>query len=421
MKKLTKIPSYIMNNNKALMIFSLVLAFVIWFAFTMTYNPVSTTTIKNVPINFDTSNTAVDSLGLSVVDADIDSVSVTISGQTVVISSITAADIVVTPSLSSVTEAGTYEVKLIATPSKLLTDFEIVSVSPKKVKVSFDEVITKTFDVVAEAEGCTASDGLVAELPVMTEAATKVINVSGAKKDVERIESVVARAKVNKELSETASFDADIILLDKKGKEIDSSNMTLGFREANITVAVSMIKTLPVEVVFGSKPSGLDFNYTLSDSDITVIGKPDIVESMTKVTLEPIECGLITANNNVFEKAVSLPAGVRVYDNNQSVVTVTVKSDSFSTKTLKVSNVTFVGLKSGLKTKVQSVQSIIVMGAKRDISKITAKDITLTVDVSGLDAVSGKQLPATVKLADTFTQSWVVTLDKDYLVTFTLS
>lgn len=421
MKKLTKIPSYIVNNNKALMVFSLVLAFVVWFVFTMTYNPVSTTTIKNVPISFDISDTAVDSLGLEIVDSEIDSVSVTISGQTVVISSVSASDIVVTPTLSSVTEAGTYEVTLIASPSKLLSDYEIVSVSPSKIKMSFDEVVTKTFDVTAEAEGCTASGELVAEVPVMTEAATKVLNVSGAKSDVERISSVVARAVVNQELSKTASFDANILLLDKDGKEIDSSNMTLGFRNANITVPISMIKTLPVEVSFAGKPSGLELDYTLSDNTVTVIGKPDIVESMTSVSLESIDCGLITTNNNVFERAVSLPGGVRVYDNNQSVVTVTVKNDTFYSKTLKISNVTFTGMKSGLNSKVQSVQSVTVMGTKKDINKITAKDIILTVDVSGLDAVSGKQLPATVKIADSFTQTWVVTLDKDYLVTFTLS
>ncbi len=421
MKKLTKIPSYIVNNNKALMIFSLVLAFIVWFVFTMTFNPVSKTTIKNVPIRFDTSDTAVDSLGLDIVDYDIDSVSVTISGQTVVLSSVSASDIVVTPSLSSVTEAGTYEVPLIASSSKLLSDYEIVSVSPSKVKVSFDEVITKTFDVTAEAVGCSATGELVAELPVMTEAATRVLNVSGAKSDVDRISSVVARAEVNKKLDKTETFDSKIILLDKDGKEIDSSNMTLGFRSASITVSISKIKTLPVKVVFTNQPSGLNFNYTLSENKITVIGKPDIVSAMNEVTLEPIDCGQLTASNNEFKKSLALPGGVRVYDNSQSSITVTVKTDAFISRTIKVSNVNFTGLKAGLKAKVLNVQSVTIMGAKSEINKITANDITLSIDVSGLDAVSGQQSPATVTVSDKYKQVWVVTLDKNYLVTFTLS
>lgn len=421
MKKLTKIPSYIVNNNKALMIFSLVLAFIAWFVLTMFYNPVSTTTIKNVPIRFDTSDTAVDNLGLDIVDYDIDSVSVVISGQTVVISSISPSDIIVTPSLSAVTEAGTYELPLIASSSKLLSDYEIVSVSPSKVKVSFDEVITKTFEVTAEAVECTAVDGLVAEVPVMTEPATKMLNVSGAKSDVERIASVVARTEVNDELSETKTFDADIVLLDADGKEIDSSNMTLGFRTANITVSVSMIKTLPVKAVFAGIPSDLNFDYTLSETKITVIGKPEVVDAMTSVSLEAIDCGLITTDNNVFERQVSLPSGVRVYDTSQSSVTVTVKTDGYYTKTLKVTNVNFTGLKTGLTSKVQSVQSVTVMGTKSEINKLTADDITLTVDVSGLEAVAGKQLSAAVTVSESFTHVWVVTLNKDYLVTFTLS
>ena len=421
MNKLRRFPSFLINNNKALMVLSLVIAFVVWYILTALYNPISTTAITNVPVRFDVSDTAVASLGLDVVEYDADSVTVTVSGKTVVVSSVTASDLLVTPSLSSVTQAGTYDLTLNVSSNKMLSDYEIVSVSPSKVTVTFDQVVTKSFDVTAEAVGCTAVDDLIAELPVMTESSTKVLSVRGPKTEVDRIHSVVARAEVNAQLEETASFDADIILLDSDGKTIDASRMQLGFNTANITVNVSTIRTLPVRAVFNGEPADLKLAYSLSEQEITVIGKPDVVKGMTEVTLEPIDCGQITPDHHTFERGCALPSGVRVYDNAQSSVTVTVDTSSYITKTIKISNVTFTGLANGLKATLQSVQSVTVMGTRSEINAMTASDVIVTVDVTGLTAESGKQKNAEVTLSDKRTHSWVVTYDKSYQVTFTLS
>ena len=421
MKKLSKIPSYIMNNNKALLVFSLVVSFIIWYVFTLFYNPISTTSIKNVPIRFDVSDTAVDAMGLDIVGYDTDTVTVNLSGKTVVLSGVSASDLVVTPSLSSVTGAGTYEVPLMASPNSLLSDYEIVSVTPSKVKLTFDQVITRTFDVMAEAVGCSAADDLIAEMPVMTESATRMLNVSGGKQDVERIATVVARAQVNDTLSETKSFDADILLLDSDGNEIDSSNMTLGFRSAKITVNISTIRTLPVKPVFNVVPAGLDLSYTLSEKEVTVIGQPEVVKSMESAPLESIDCGLITMDNCEFERNLSLPSGVRVYDNSQNTVTVSVNTSAFASKTLRIDKVMFRGLGSGLSATLQGPQTVTVMGNASDINALTADDVIVTVDVTGQGPVSGKQQTAEVALSDNVSRCWVVTYNKNYLVTFTLS
>lgn len=421
MNKLRRFPSFLINNNKALLVLSLVIAFIIWYILTALYNPISTTAIKNVPIHFDVSDTAVASLGLDVVEYDTDDVTVTISGKTVLISSVTASDLIVSPSLSSVTQAGTYELPLNVNNSNFLSDYEIVSISPSKVKVTFDQVVTKSFDVTAEAVGCTAAEDLVAELPVMTESSTKVLNVRGPKSDLERIDSVVARAEVNKELAETASFDADILLLDKDGNTIDSSRMQLGFRSANITVNISTIRTLPVRAVFSGEPADLTLSCSLSEKEVTVIGKPDVVKDMSEVTLEAIDCGQITPDHHVFERNCSLPSGVRVYDSAQSVITVDVNVSSYTTKTIKITNVTFTGLMNGLKANLQNATSVTVMGTKSEINAITASDVIVIADATGLGAGSGKQVNATVTLDAKRTHAWVVTYDKNYLVTFTLS
>ncbi|MBP5617793.1 MAG: hypothetical protein J6X61_01405, partial [Clostridia bacterium] len=269
---------------------------------------------------------------------------------------------------------------------------------------------------------CTAIDDLVAELPVLTESSTKVLSVSGPKTEVDRIRSVVARAEVNQQLEKTTSFDADILLLDSEGNTIDASRMQLGFKSAEIMVNVSMIRTLPVRAVFNGKPADLDLSYSLSEQEIAVIGTPDVVKAMTEVDLEPIECGHITSDHNVFERSASLPSGVRLYDNNAaSTVTVTVDTGSYITKTIKINTVTFTGLASGMKATLQNAQSVTVMGTRSEVNAMTASDVIVTVDVTGKSAGSGQQENAEVTLAEKRTHSWVVTYNKSYQVTFTLS
>ena len=100
MNKVASFFSRLFGNRKFLLVVSLLLSFLIWYSFKQYYNPVSTRTIKNVPISFSVSNTSIASNNLEIITHNIDSVDVVVTGKTANIMRLSASDISVAPSLS---------------------------------------------------------------------------------------------------------------------------------------------------------------------------------------------------------------------------------------------------------------------------------------------------------------------------------
>lgn len=421
MSKFSKIPSKILGSKRGLMIISLILSFIVWYAFTLNYNPISTRTLKSVPISFDTSDTAISKLGLDIVSHNIDSVDVVISGKTATVYNVKESDLVITPSLSSVNEAGTYELTLSCTKSNILSDFDVVSISPSKVKVTVDSIVTRTFNVTPSAIGATAVDGLVCESPTITDSQHKTISITGSKSKIDKIATVSATANINKQLSKTSEFEAGIILLDKNGKKIDSSDLDLGFDSAKITVSISKIKEVKINAVFENAPAKPSFGFTLSTDTVEVIGDPEIIDSLTSVDLLPIDYRQITKKNSSFDCGLDLPTGVRVYDELSSV-NVKFDTNGMVLKTLKVSALNSTNLTSALSSvRLNSPVTVTVCGTKAQVGKISAENITLNVDLQSYSVSGDYTVTATVSIAPEFDSVWAVVSDKDYNAYVTIS
>ena len=108
-----------------------------------------------------------------------------------------------------------------------VTDYNIVSITPSTVNLYFDYVDTKEFTITAKADGAAATEGLVAETPVVSGTENDTITIKGPRTVMNKIDSVVAYAAVNKTLSESATYDAEIQLFDEDGNAIDKTNLTL--------------------------------------------------------------------------------------------------------------------------------------------------------------------------------------------------
>lgn len=425
MNKIMDFCSRLMKNRKFLIVLSLVLSFVIWYGFKQYYNPTSTRNIKNVPISFDISNTAVASNNLEIITADAEDVEVVITGRTANIMKYSAADITITPSLVDINKAGEYTVALNYTKSSILSDFDVVSITPKTVTIFVDSVATRTFDkIVPEANGITAPDGsgLIKETPYITDAGNSTLTVSGAQTKVDKIDKVVLRTDKNKEISATAQFEAEIVLLDKKGKEISKSGLDLSFEKANITVSISKTKEVNVNAVFNNAPEKLFCDYSLDVSKVTLIGDPKTLDSLQKADLVAIDYTLVSTENNEFECQFNLPAGVRVHDGPDKVK-VTVDTSKVRYKTVKVDNLKVTNVNSSLGTvELNNAISVDVYGDRSDVAKVTAANLVVTVNLSELTKPGQYTVPATIKVdSGDFKTLWVSTYNKEFTAYITIN
>ena len=378
----------LLGNKRFTVPFSLGLAFVLWLVITINQNPIIERSFSDMTINVNLENTFASDKGMSIVD-DISTqkFTVVVRGASYAVSSITSGDINVYASAASVDAPGEYDLDVMASKTNQLANYEILSVTPSTMKVSFDYIDTKDFTIKPKTEGATAKDGLIAENGIVSGTENDTVTISGPRTVMNKISSVVALAKVNKTLDVSETFDADIVLYDEQGNQISDEHLTLSINKVKVTVPISKTKTVPVLVDFTNLPNGFDKNsisYSLNYSSVTVIGKPETVDKTESVILSPIDLTAVSPTANSFDVSAKLPEGVRLVDNIE-YFNVKLNIDNYSQKVITVSDITCNGLGSGLKIQnIAEIKNVRICGPKSVIKNIGSA--YAEIDLSGKTA-----------------------------------
>lgn len=381
--------SRLINNNKAILIFSIIIAVIFWLTIKIGPNTTTVRTITDITVNITTEDTAVGALGLDVISGGTNQkVNVRVQGPSYVVNALTSSDILVTASMSDVTAAGTYRLPLVASKnSTTLTDYTILGVTPSELEVTFDNISTKSFTPVAYAEGAKATEGLIAESAIITDTAYSTLEISGPATELQRISTVQAYAAVNKTLSASESFDAVIRLLDEDGNEIDQTPFTLGYQTLKITVPIYKSRQLGIVPTFTNLPPDYVASavpYTLSATTVNVIGPPEVIDNLTQIELTPIDFDNVSPASLSFTCQLSLPNAVKDVENLGSVE-VTLGLDNLTTARFTVSTVNCINLDSPnlTATVTQNIRNVELCGDAAVIAAIQEGNIYAEVDLSG--------------------------------------
>ena len=375
----------LLDNRKFTIPFSLAMAFLIWLVIVIKENPIIERSFADMSVSVNLENTIVSENGMSMIsNISEQKFTVIARGPTYLISSLKGEDFNVYASAAAVDAPGEYTLDVVATPNATNKGYEVLKVVPSTIKVSFDYIDTKEFTVKALAEGVTAKDGLIAENSVVSGAESDTITITGPRKILNKIDSVVAFTKVDKELAASSTFDATIKLYTAKGKELSLDNLTLSATTVKVTVPISKKKVVPVEVAFSNLPEGFkasSLSYTLDHKSVTIIGKPDAVDKIKKITLSPIELSKISKKTASFDVSAQLPDGVRLLDNIEHF-TVKFNLSNYTTKTVDVSEFSFKNLNKGLTAKGDKIKNITILGPWNDIYRLKKGQIYALVDLS---------------------------------------
>ncbi len=376
----------LLYNKRFTIPISIVVAFTFWLFITISQKPNMDRTFSKLNVNINLENTLVASNDMSIIgDISKQEFTVVVRGPSYLVSSLTDSDISLYASAATVDEPGEYNLEVSASAGGINSGYDIMSITPSTVKVSFDYIETKEFSITPSAVGATAEEGLIAENGVVSGTESDTITVKGPRTLINKIDSVVAVAEVNKTLASSETFDADIIIYDSKGKEIDKENLTLSTEKVKLTVPISKKKTVPVKVEFSNIPKGFDtstIKATVDYASVTVIGTPATVEKITSVSLSPIDITAVSKSSSSFDVSAKLPEGVRMLD---SVDHFTVKLDvsNYSEKTVTVSEVEYTGLGKGLKPQSGVViKNVKICGPRNVISRIKESDVLAEISLA---------------------------------------
>lgn len=403
-------PKKLFFQKRFAIIFSVIVAFLIWIVITVQQKPVIQRTFTDLSVSINLENTFVAENDMNIIgDISEQKFTVVVTGPTSVVSSLTAEQIGIYASAGEVDTPGTYSLKVSPTSSTVAAEYDITSISPPTIDVSFDYVDTEEFTITASAEGVTAADGLIAESGVVGGTESDTVTVTGPRSVVSQIATVSAVAKVNKTLSATETFDAELVLLDAQGKALSKEHITMSTSNVKVTVPISKKKTVPVAVEFTNAPSGFDES-TLSVSynyaNVAVIGSPDTVDKTTQVSLSPIDISALSMGEKSFDLSLKLPEGVRLLDSIE-YITVTVNASNYTEKTLNVNSVKYTGLSSGLSTgSFSAIKNVKVCGPNSVLKNITSDDISAEIDLT--DKKAGQHTVAVKFKLNKYKNVWVV-------------
>ena len=160
------------GDKRVLAVFSLLVAFFMWFVVISVVDPNQTATVRYVPVNLDYNSAAYQSYGLDIVEKPNMTVNVRVTGDGSVVGGLEAGDLLVYPDYSSVTGAGTYTLKLIVrradTSLSVQQQYQIEDITPNSyITLTFDKVSTKTFPVTVNSIGVEPAEGYFVDLSLI--------------------------------------------------------------------------------------------------------------------------------------------------------------------------------------------------------------------------------------------------------------
>ncbi len=374
----------LLYNRRFTIPFSLFMAFAIWLTITIDQKPTIGRTFADATVSINLENTYVAENKMSIIgDISEQKFTVVVRGPSYAVSGLTTSDISLYASAAEVDAPGDYNLKVMSIKNS--EEYEVLSINPPTVKVKFDYIETKEFTVTAVAEGATAAEGLIAEAGVVGGTEKDTITISGPRTVVNKIDTVTAQAKVNKTLSASETFEADIVLYDEKGKVIEPKNLTLSANKVNVTVPISKKKNVAVKVEFSNLPSGFSkdsLSVKVDHPNVTLIGTPETIDKITEVSLLPIDITTLSSTSNSFEVLPKLPEGVRLLDAIDNF-NVDINVSGYAEKTLTVSKLKYVGVASGLEAgNGVAIKNVKIFGPRSVINRINSSNVYAELDLN---------------------------------------
>lgn len=406
MKKKKLSLNKLFQNNKFLIILSLVISTITWVYMSMGTTNDTSVTISNIPIQIELPDQLVNN-GLQVFSDTEQTATVTVTGSRAVLGSISTKDITVTAATNGIDSAGTYQISLSAVKTNPSANFQIIStVTPSNVNVIVDYLRETSFPI-QENVVYKVADGYYAS----TSLASKNITISGPQTEIAKIAKVSASAELDGILDDSTSATADILLYDKSGNRISTDLLKMEFGTVEASISVLPEKTVKVVPEFMNKPEGLNLGddmLSVEPSEILLAGPKKVLDNTKSIKLESID--FATLSNKRYEyddQGINIPTDCKNISNS-TAAKVVLDLSSLSKKTYTVDSFKVSGLSSEYKADVtQTNMSVTVIGSKKELENLKSSDIECIIDTSDQSGTVGSvQMPVTFKLKGTST-CWV--------------
>ncbi len=388
----------LLADNKFVLVVSLLIAVVFWATVCISLAPETTVVIEDVPVKIETENSVPSQYNLKMFGEDNHTIDITIHGSKYIVGgkSVTADDFNVIASTSSVTSAGTHSLQLKVSKTSTSEEFTIEGYSASYINVYFDEYAEAqaNINVVVSSDAVTEDD-YVQDGNYITD--KKTVIVGGPAMEISKLSAVVAQVKVDRPLRESTAFDASLVAVDKNNNELKYISFD-GEKDVTMSVTIPVYKkvTLPVEIGFTNSPSNYITNplsYKVSPSNVNVA----LLQKGTETkTLKVTEIDFSTLKSGVNKVRVNLSdvENIKLLDDSTKFVDIEINvpdvtSDTFNIKTDNIS-VSNGPVESSIRFNTESIKNVTIYGRESEINGLKADSIKVRADFENVELKEGK-------------------------------
>ncbi len=378
-------------KNTWLKIFSVVLAFAAWLIVVEKIDKEAYDTLKNIPINMQTVEESIGTLGLNSITPDVETASVNISGIMYAVGNMKAEDIEIVPDISKVTGAGVYELPLVGKIKNDDGQVQIQSISPSRITVKFDTLYTKTLNITTNINGLKGDIGYLIQEEMVT---PSQVAITGPEAEVSRVARCEIQLNVDEKLSQTYSKKAGLTLLDKDGNVLEVGNISMDIEEATVTIPVLKVKEVPVKLQFMNVPENFPVNqlqFTISNETIQVAGTEAAIDKYAEIPLDYIDIRSLGLEST-FAFNIKLPAGFWNVENIQNVQ-VQLDSSGMVSKRFNIDQINIINVPLGYQAQAitQQITNVEIIGPQEIVESLLAGDIIAEIDLKeSSDVVTGQ-------------------------------
>lgn len=379
----------LLMDNRFVFVISLLAAIVLWGMVSMTLGDAQTRVIENVRVTIDEDeNSAYKMFGYEETFVD-----VTVKGKKYLVSggALTSDDISVTATGSYVDSAGMKKLKLSATIDKS-SEIKITNISKSNIEVFFDVPKVGIFPVEAQikAEKDIVPEGYTSEEAILS---VSTVTVSGPATEINRIDKLMAVAKISEPLKETTELKVNLSPISSDGKKIRYIKYDENAESITMTVPVSKVKEIPLSVRYVNIPEYYRENMpevNIYPQKLKVSAAESVLDSLETINVGTINFSELKNINNKFTFAVENIDEVRVLDDVKSVkVNVNCYPMDEKTISVKTDSITLLNVPAGKTASLLSgeIKDVKVIGPAQELNNIKAGNVFAKVDLS--DATAG--------------------------------
>ncbi|MBR5246622.1 MAG: hypothetical protein IKV25_04540 [Clostridia bacterium] len=381
--------SSLLNNNRFLLIISLVISFVLWIWVAIEQSPEVQRVINNVPVSIKYEDSVPEKLGLQIFGKSDYTIDITVTGKKYIVSSLKPEDFSVIANTNNADSSGKKNLKITVKAKEENSDFYITSYSDSEIEVFFDRY--KEVEIPINVDIETKLENIVPENHKIGEAVSSVntLIVSGPASIINQIDSINANIAVDDVLTQTTTKQAAIVALSKENTVVDTSMIDFSDNNVTVTLPVLKIVTLPTVVEFKNIPSyyaNHTISYSVYPSSVTAAVPVDLVDSTKAYVVDTIDFSDIYNKKNTYNVNSNESQSVEFLDDNVSRFSVTVDASFMSSKTITIpkENISIKNNNNAFNVDldIDSGKTVTIVGTAEVLDIVIGSDFYIIVDTS---------------------------------------